>query len=85
MHQFGCISEPHIESFAIGKEDSAIVLASDGLWDHTGLNEKDVWKAAAKRPGRKRTAKKVCEVMLRIARKYGDPGDDCTVACLTLK
>lgn len=85
MHQYGCISEPEVQCIRLCQEDSAIVLASDGLWDHEGMTEHDVWQAAAKRPGRTRTAKTVCQTLLEVAGRYGEPSDDCTVACLTLK
>lgn len=81
MRQYGCIAEPDIRQFKLGKRDSAIVIASDGLWDIPSLDVGEVTKIAVQ-PAQ-RNAKGVCEKIMGLTEARGGPSDDCTVLCIT--
>lgn len=82
MQGYGCISEPHVQQLQLSKNDCAIILASDGFWDHEGLELEQVVKIVARL--KRRRPKEICEKLLEMARSHGEPTDDCTIACLTL-
>lgn len=82
MQQYGCISEPEIKRFRVRSNDYAILLGSDGFWDHDGLKLKNILQAVAKQ--KHRSARELCTQLLTMAKLHGDPKDDCTIACLTL-
>lgn len=80
MQKFGCISDPDIHEFKITRQDKAIILASDGLWDVPGLENTKAVLAATKKFSA--TPRKVCERLQSAARQHGGAQDDCTIACL---
>ena len=82
MHAYGCISEPEVLTLKRRRDDSAIIIATDGLWDSPGVSLQDVAHVAARRRGR--SAKRVCERLLELVEKGGGPYDDCTIVCITL-
>lgn len=82
MQECGCISEPHIESFKLKKEDCAVLVGSDGFWDHEGIEVEEVAEMAAGRQGG--TARELCWELLDMAHFYGATSDDCTIACLSI-
>lgn len=83
MHQYGCISEPEIARLQLQKRDAVILLATDGLWDTEGLTADAVLRIASRRRGR--TAKRICQKLMRVVEGKGGPSDDCTIVCLTLR
>lgn len=82
MQVYGCISKPHIQSFKLKKEDCAVLVASDGFWDHEGLEMEKVIQMAAR--CKRETPKLLCEQLMEMAYLHGQPTDDCTIACLTM-
>ncbi len=76
----GCIPEPEIMSFRILSRDTAIVIASDGLWDAVGVNAKSV--AAVVEANLGKDVDKVCDAVLNHA--GNQPFDDCTVIVVEL-
>lgn len=83
MHQYGCISEPSIHRLQLSRDDIAVVIASDGLWDHRGMDIGEIVKVVAKGSGR--TACAMCHRVLSVASRHGHTSDDCTVACMTFR
>lgn len=81
MHKNGCTSCPEIYSMRLLPTDTAIVLASDGLWDCEGVLVRDVLTAVSD-----------CEYdpvilnqsLLRLATATG-PSDDCTIGSLVFQ
>lgn len=81
MTQFGCISEPEIKHLKLTKDDLALVVASDGMWDAEKLSMRSVLQAASMK--NRREPKKLCEKLLKLAQADGGPSDDCTIACMS--
>lgn len=83
MHRYGCVSEPQVHSFRLDKDDSAVILATDGLWDLNAVSSRDLVQMASRRRGR--NARHLCEDLMDAVGNVGGPLDDCTVVCLTLR
>lgn len=77
----GCLSTPDIATFAMNKNDRAIVIATDGLWDTDGVLLKDVMQSVSKSAS---TSKEACTFLGNLvqSKTRTGPTDDCTIACL---
>lgn len=82
MHAYGCIGEPEIHTLKRRKDDSALILATDGLWDSPGVSVESVARITLRRRGR--TARRVCDRLFDLVENSGGPQDDCTIVCVTL-
>lgn len=81
MHKSGCTSEPVISTLQLQPTDTAITLATDGLWDCEGVVVQDVMdavKAGDLDPTH------INQSLLDTAAATG-PSDDCTIATLVFK
>ena len=82
----GIISSPEISEYLIQKEDKAIIIASDGLWEY--LSNKEVTNIVKKAINRKENNKIVNMLYKESYKKWKskDKGiDDLTIICIVLK
>jgi serine/threonine protein phosphatase PrpC len=81
MRKNGCIPLPEIRKMALHPTDTAITVATDGLWDCEGLVVRHVLEAVEKSgldPAR------INQKLLSLATATG-PSDDCTIATLVFQ
>ena len=82
----GIISRPEINEYTITKEDKAIIIASDGLWEY--LTNKEVTNIVKKAINKKENNKIVDFLYKESYKKWKtkDKGiDDITIICIVLK
>lgn len=83
MHAFGCVPVPQIVTLELHRQHSVLVMASDGLWDSSGLSADMIVRIAGRRRGR--SAKRICQQLMDAVVAADGPADDCTIVCLILK
>lgn len=84
LTHIGIISEPEIRTLPFESvQGGAVIIASDGLWDSSGISPDIVANTVAQRHQKGRSARRACEDLLGLAcGRREAPNDDCTIACL---
>lgn len=81
MHRNGCTPLPEIQVVKLLPTDTAIVLATDGLWDCEGVLVRDVLHAVS---DGQYDPVRINQTLLNIATATG-PSDDCTIGALVFQ
>lgn len=84
LTHIGIISEPEIRTLPFESvQGGAVIIASDGLWDSSGVSPDIVANTVAQRHQKGRSARRACDDLLELAcGRHEAPNDDCTIACL---